>query len=139
MSTTHAEPNYFTIIVILAVLTAVEVAVVFLPLPHLMIGILLVGLALTKAVMVALYFMHLKFEKTTLALIAATPLVLCTLLMFALLPDHNPDNNMVRGEFPVPFSKPGTYPAPPEKRRRIRPRAGRPHLRDSVNHLFIFS
>lgn len=102
MSKTHVEPNYFTIIVLLAVLTAVEVAVVFLPLPKLMIGILLVGLALTKAIMVALYFMHLKFEKTTLALIAVTPLILCTLLMFALLPDSNPDGNLVRGKTSAP-------------------------------------
>jgi len=98
MSKTHAEPNYFIIIVLLAVLTAVEVGVVFLPLQKLMVGIMLVGLALTKAMMVALYFMHLKFEKTTLALIAVTPLILCTLLMFALLPDSHPAGNLVRGE-----------------------------------------
>jgi hypothetical protein len=35
-----------------------------------------------------MYFMHLKFERTTLGLIAVTPLVLCVLLVFALLPDH---------------------------------------------------
>jgi cytochrome c oxidase subunit 4 len=88
----HEEPSYLTVIVVLAVLTVVEIAVVFAPLPKLSIGIMLVGLALTKAIIVALYFMHLKFEKTTLALIAATPLVLCTLLMLALLPDNNPDH-----------------------------------------------
>ena len=88
----HAEPNYFMVIVLLSVLTALEVAVVFMPLPKLSIGVLLVGLALSKACMVALYFMHLKFEKTTLALIAMTPLVLCTMLMFALLPDNRPEN-----------------------------------------------
>jgi caa(3)-type oxidase subunit IV len=58
--------------------------------PKLFIGILLVGMALTKAIIVAMFFMHLKFEKKTLALIAATPLILCALLMFALLPDHDP-------------------------------------------------
>lgn len=93
MSQSHPEPNYFGVIVILALLTAVEVGVVFMPLPKLSIGILLVGLALTKAIMVAMYFMHLKFEKTTLAIIAGTPLILCTLLMFALLPDSNPEKN----------------------------------------------
>lgn len=86
----HPEPNYLGVIMVLAVLTAVEIAVVFMPLPKLIIGILLVGLALTKAIIVAMFFMHLKFEKKTLALIAATPLLLCALLMFALLPDHNP-------------------------------------------------
>ena len=88
--TKHVEPNYMAVIMILTVLTIVEVAVVFAPLPKLSIAILLVGLALTKAIMVAMYFMHLKFEKRTLAIIAATPLILCTLLMFALLPDNNP-------------------------------------------------
>ena len=86
----HVEPNYLTVIIVLTVLTVTEIAVVFTPLPKLSIGILLVGLALSKACIVALYFMHLKFEKTTLALIAATPLLLCTMLMFALLPDNDP-------------------------------------------------
>jgi cytochrome c oxidase subunit IV len=89
----HKEPNYLMIIVILGILTAVEIAVTFAPLPKLSIGILLVGLALTKAIMVAMFFMHLKFEKITLALIAATPLVLCAFLMFMLLPDSNPAKN----------------------------------------------
>ena len=89
---THAEPNYVAVIMALTVLTVTEIGLVFTPLPRLSIGILLVGLALSKACIVALYFMHLKFEKSTLALIAATPLVLCTLLMFALLPDNNPRN-----------------------------------------------
>jgi hypothetical protein len=31
--------------------------------------------------------MHLKFEKRTLGIIAMTPLILCTLLIIALLPD----------------------------------------------------
>lgn len=92
----HPEPNYLGIIIVLAVLTATEIGVIFLPIAKLMIGILLVGLALSKAMMVAMYFMHLKFEKTTLALIAATPLLLCALLMFALLPDSDPEKNRVR-------------------------------------------
>ena len=106
-SNTHKEPNYLGVILILTALTIIEVAVVFAPLAKMSIGILLVGLALTKAIMVAMYFMHLKFEKTTLALIAATPLVLCTLLMFALLPDNDPKNFVP----PVP-QKPATSEAP---------------------------
>jgi cytochrome c oxidase subunit IV len=34
-----------------------------------------------------MYFMHLKFERVTLGLIAVTPLLLCVLLVFALMPD----------------------------------------------------
>jgi hypothetical protein len=36
---------------------------------------------------VAMYFMHLKLETRTLGLIAVTPLVIATLLVFVLLPD----------------------------------------------------
>lgn len=89
----HAEPNYWAVIITLTILTAVEIGVVFLPLSKFSIGILLVGFALTKAILVAAYFMHLKFEKKALAIVAATPLVLCTGLMFALLPDSNPEVN----------------------------------------------
>ena len=106
-SNTHKEPNYLAVILILTTLTIIEVAVVFAPLPKMSIGILLVGLALTKAIMVAMYFMHLKFEKRTLAVIAATPLLLCTLLMFALLPDNDPKKFVP----PVP-QKPVTTEAP---------------------------
>lgn len=88
MSNHHKEPNYMFIFYALAILTIVEVVLFKLPIAKILIAILLTGLALGKASLVAMYFMHLKFEKKTLALIAITPLLLCTLLVFALLPDH---------------------------------------------------
>ena len=51
---------------------------------------LLVVLAVWKAALVAMHFMHLKFEKTTLALVALTPFVLCVFLILMLLPDIFP-------------------------------------------------
>lgn len=88
MSGTHQEPNYMAVFYSLAVLTAVEIAVAYMRfLPLLVMGAMLIILALTKAVLVAMYFMHLKFEKRTLGIIAMTPLILCTLLILALLPD----------------------------------------------------
>ena len=87
MSAPHKEPNYMAVFYSLAVLTAVEIGVIYLPATKMVIAILLVGLALTKAILVAMYFMHLKFEKRTLGIIALTPLILCTLLIIALLPD----------------------------------------------------
>jgi cytochrome c oxidase subunit 4 len=84
----HPSPNYMAIFWWLAVLTVIEVAVIFTPLPRLVIGILLVALAVSKASLVALYFMHLRFETTTLGLIALSPLVVATLLMFLLVPDN---------------------------------------------------
>jgi cytochrome c oxidase subunit 4 len=88
MANHHKEPNYMFIFYALAVLTAIEIGVFKLPIAKILIAILLVGLALSKAALVAMYFMHLRFEKRTLALIAITPLLLCVLLVFALLPDH---------------------------------------------------
>jgi cytochrome c oxidase subunit 4 len=89
MAETHKQPNYIGVFWWLLALTVVEVAVIFMPMARVLIAILLVGLALSKASLVAMYFMHLKFERTTLGLIAVTPLLLCVLLVFALLPDHS--------------------------------------------------
>jgi cytochrome c oxidase subunit IV len=88
MQQPHAEPNYMGVFYWLAGLTVVEVAVTFLPLTKLAVGAILVVLAFTKAALVALYFMHLKFERRTMLFIAATPVILCVFLMFMLLPER---------------------------------------------------
>lgn len=89
MATTgaHAEPNYIGVFWWLLALTILEIAVIYMPWARLIIVILLVGLALSKASLVALYFMHLKFERVTLGVIAVTPLILCVFLILMLLPD----------------------------------------------------
>jgi cytochrome c oxidase subunit 4 len=89
-STTHTHPNYMGIFWVLLVLTIVEVALTFLGLPKLLLGSLLVILALWKAALVAMYFMHLKFERRTLAMIAVVPFILCLFLILMLLPDMGP-------------------------------------------------
>jgi cytochrome c oxidase subunit 4 len=88
MQQTHTEPNYIGVFIWLAALTAVEVGVTFPPLTELAKGAILVVLAFTKAALVALYFMHLKFERRTMMLVAVTPVVLCVFLMFMLIPDR---------------------------------------------------
>jgi cytochrome c oxidase subunit 4 len=88
MQPAHAEPNYMTIFYWLAALTAIEVGVTFLPLTKFAQGAILVVLAFTKAALVALYFMHLKFERRTMVLVAVTPVILCVFLMFMLVPDR---------------------------------------------------
>jgi cytochrome c oxidase subunit 4 len=75
---------------VLLVLTVVEVALTFLGLPKLLLGSLLVILAVWKAALVAMYFMHLKFERRTLAMIAVVPFILCLFLILMLLPDIGP-------------------------------------------------
>lgn len=97
MASAHKQPNYIGVFWWLLALTIIEVGVIFMPLARLLIGILLVGLALSKASLVAMYFMHLKFERRTLGLIAMTPLLLCILLVFALLPDHSATPHQTAG------------------------------------------
>jgi cytochrome c oxidase subunit IV len=80
-------PSYMAIFWYLAVLTVLEIAVIFMPMAKLAIGILLVTMACTKAALVALYFMHLRFETRTLGWIALTPVAIGALLVFVLLPD----------------------------------------------------
>ncbi|MGH7949106.1 MAG: cytochrome C oxidase subunit IV family protein [Candidatus Binataceae bacterium] len=83
----HPEPNYLAVFVYLTILTALELIVYYMHLPKLAMISLLVALAWAKAVLVAMYFMHLAMEKRTLAIIAMTPAILVTYLCFMLLPD----------------------------------------------------
>ena len=87
MSSTHKEPNYMMVFLALTILTILEVGVVFMPLAKVVIAVSLILMALVKAALVALYFMHLRYEKVALGVIAMTPLFLCTLLILSLLPD----------------------------------------------------
>ncbi len=87
MADAHAEPNYISIFWWLLALTILEIAVIYMPMARLFIIILLVGSALVKATLVAMYFMHLRFERFTLAMIAMTPLIICLFLILMLLPD----------------------------------------------------
>src|SRR5438309_1044265 len=58
----HKHPNYMAIFYYLAILTAVELGVIFLPIPKIFIAALLCVFAVWKAALVAMYFMHLKVD-----------------------------------------------------------------------------
>lgn len=88
----HKEhPKYMNIFWWLAGLTIVEIAVAIPDYSTVLKAILLIGLACGKAILVANYFMHLKFERKTLAIIVITPFLICVLLVFALMPDLTSD------------------------------------------------
>ena len=89
-SAAHSTSNYIKIFWILLVLTIVEVAIVYLGLPKMLLVALLIIFAVWKASLVAMHFMHLKFEKRTLAIVAIVPFVLCVFLILMLLPDIFP-------------------------------------------------
>ncbi len=88
--TAHPEPNYMGVFWWLLALTIVEVAVIYLPIAKFAIAIMLITMAVTKAALVALYFMHLKFERRALAFVAVIPFVLCVFLILMLTPDIFP-------------------------------------------------
>tara|TARA_Y100000588_G_scaffold290671_1_gene309582 strand:- start:195 stop:488 length:294 start_codon:yes stop_codon:yes gene_type:complete len=55
--------------------------------PQILKASVLVGFAVVKALLVALYFMHLKDEKSVLSYIALIPFVLCVFVVIMVLPD----------------------------------------------------
>jgi len=79
----HPQPNYMGVFWTLLVVTIAEVSVTYIDFfvnnPALMIITLLL-MAFGKAVLVALYFMHLRYDNKILSVIAAVPLFL---VMFA--------------------------------------------------------
>jgi len=85
MDATRKHPNYLAVWGGLFVLTVVEVAAVYLRIPRHLLVLALLLLAAWKALLVALYFMHLRFEPKRLALIALAPLPLGVILVIAVL------------------------------------------------------
>jgi cytochrome c oxidase subunit 4 len=80
----HSRKEYFIVFAALAALTAAEVGVVYMP----GIGktptiLALIGLAVAKASLVGLFYMHLKRETRVLKLTVAIPL--CTPAVYAVV------------------------------------------------------
>src|SRR3989442_6909318 len=90
METAHKRPNYILIWVYLAVLTAAELALAFeLPISRNLNLLLLLFLAVWKAALVGLFFMHLKFERWNLRIMAIIPLPLAVIFMLAGMSECN--------------------------------------------------
>ncbi len=79
------EPRYFLIWFILLVLTLAEVGYAFLSLPKWILATGLILMAVWKAVLVALYYMHLRFEPKRLWILAVSPLPLAVILVVAVM------------------------------------------------------
>lgn len=101
----HDEPNYLAIMVALTVLTILELLVPPFVSAKLTAGTLLVILAVAKASLVGLYFMHLRFERTTLSVIAMTPMAICVFLIVMLLPDLTSSGRTYTPAEPVEVSE----------------------------------
>lgn len=77
---THPRPKYGAIFIGLFVLTVIEIIVATAGWPRLMTVLLLVALAVAKALMVAMFYMHLRFEKVLLVYIAVVPFLFSIIL-----------------------------------------------------------
>jgi len=81
-TSTHVRPNYMLIWLYLFLMTIAEVLLAFeLPVSQNLKLILLLIMAVWKALLVALFFMHLKFERWRLRLIFMVPLPLAAILV----------------------------------------------------------
>jgi cytochrome c oxidase subunit IV len=79
------QPPYMVIFGALGLLTLIEISVAFVGLPEVYTILALILLAIWKALLVALYYMHLKFEPRPLWLVVASPLPLAVILVLAVL------------------------------------------------------
>jgi len=82
--TGHNAP-YIAIWGVLLILTLAEVGYAFLPISKVLLVIGLIAMALMKAALVALYYMHLRWEPKRLWLLAAAPLPLAVILVIAVM------------------------------------------------------
>jgi len=86
---THKHPPYLLIWLYLAVLTAAELGLAFqLPIARNIKLLLLLVLAVWKALLVALFFMHLKFERWNLRIMALIPVPLALIFIAAGMSEH---------------------------------------------------
>lgn len=86
MVTVRHCPNYVLVWVWLVVLVIVSI-VASLILPKTAALVLIFAAALTKALLVALNFMHLRYERPLLYALAVVPLLVLAVLLLALFPD----------------------------------------------------
>ena len=78
----HSQPNYVGVFGALAILTAIEVGVTYLPVPRIPV---LVPLAIAKAALVVLFYMHLKFDRRVFTTIFVIGLLMGTGLIISLI------------------------------------------------------
>ena len=83
----HPHPDYVTIWYWLVGLALGSVLVSALPLPHFVILVILFAAAFVKAWLVALYYMHLRFERWLILSLVVIPLAFFVILVLVLFYD----------------------------------------------------
>lgn len=80
---------YLQVFVGLAVLTAVEVGIAALEIDKTLQIIVLLLLAASKAALVALFFMHLRYDHRILSIIGGFPLILVLIMLIIFMADRS--------------------------------------------------
>ena len=83
----HSHPPYVLIWVVLLVLTLAEVAMslYMTNVSKVVLAVGLIFMAVWKAVLVAMYYMHLRYEPARLWILAISPLPLAVILVLAVI------------------------------------------------------
>ncbi len=83
----HSHPPYILIWVVLLVLTLAEVAMslYMTNISKVLLAVALIAMAIWKAVLVAMYYMHLRYEPARLWILAVSPLPLAVILVLAVI------------------------------------------------------
>jgi cytochrome c oxidase subunit IV len=85
MEQTHGQPRYMLVWGVLAVLMLFKVGLTYMGLPKgLTVGILVV-VAVWKAMLVAMYYMHLRWEPRRLIVMVLAPIPLALILVLVVL------------------------------------------------------
>jgi cytochrome c oxidase subunit IV len=87
-ATEHAHPGakqYLGIAVVLTVITAIEVAVFYIPSLHPVLVPTLLSLSALKFGLVAAFYMHLKFDHRLFSWLFVVPMILAVCVIIALM------------------------------------------------------
>ena len=89
MNEAHVQKRpYLWVFVVLAVLTAIEVGFASLVLDDTIRIFVLLLMAAAKAALVALFYMHLRYDHRLLAIIGGFPLLLVVIMIIILMVDR---------------------------------------------------
>ncbi len=83
----HQSPSYFAVWVWLVFLFIISLVAVYLPFSLAATATIIFVIAAAKALLVAGYYMHLKFEQKFLRYVAIIPVVLFIGMTLTLIPD----------------------------------------------------
>ena len=75
MSGAHSKKEIVVVFLVLTVLTAIEIAIKYMSISRSAMITGLIGLAISKAVCVAMFYMHLKSETRSLKLVIGIPML----------------------------------------------------------------